>query len=105
MSFFFRNFVVQKPCKARNGAMTMDNKEQKLVFYNTDDGNVKVDVVMDAERETMWATQKSIAQVFGVTVPNISYHLKNIFDSGELMRDMVIKEFLITAQSGARGLS
>ena len=84
--------------------MTMDNKEQKLVFYNTDDGNVKVDVVMDAERETMWATQKSIAQVFGVTVPNISYHLKNIFDSGELMRDMVIKEFLITAQSG-NGLS
>ena len=76
-----------------------------LVFYNTDDGKVKVDVVMDAERETMWATQKSIAQVFGVTVPNISYHLKNIFESGELMREMVIKEFLITAQSGARGLS
>ena len=40
-----------------------------------------------------------------MTVPNISYHLKRIFTSGELEPEMVIKEILITAQSGVRGLS
>ena len=46
-----------------------------------------------------------MAQLFGVTVPNISYHFKRIFSSGELEPEMVIKEILITAQSGVRGLS
>jgi hypothetical protein len=40
-----------------------------------------------------------------VTVPNISYHFKRIFSSGELDPEMVIKEILITAQSGVRGIS
>ena len=43
--------------------------------------------------------------VIGVTVPNISYHFKRIFSSGELDPEMVIKEILITAQSGVRGIS
>jgi hypothetical protein len=43
--------------------------------------------------------------LFGVTVPNISYHLGRIFKSGELEADTVVKEILITAQSGARGTS
>ncbi|MCQ2053231.1 MAG: hypothetical protein MJZ03_04790 [archaeon] len=47
-----------------------------------------------AETETIWATQKAIAELFGVTVPNISYHFKNIFLSGELSPDMAIKEIL-----------
>ena len=53
---------------------------------------------------TIWATQKAMAKLFGVTVPNISYHFKRIFASRELEPEMVIKEILITAQSGARGL-
>ena len=54
---------------------------------------------------TIWATQKAMAKLFGVIVPNISYHFKRIFASGELEPEMVIKEILITAQSGARGIS
>ena len=46
-----------------------------------------------------------MAQLFGVSVPNISYHFKKIFSSGELDAQMVIKEILITAQSGVRGVS
>ena len=46
-----------------------------------------------------------MAELFGVTVPNISYHLKNIFHSGELSNETVIKEILIPAQNGVRGLS
>ena len=80
-------------------------KVQDFLFYNSEDGSVKIQVLVDAETETIWATQKAIAELFGVTVPNISYHLKNIFQSGELESATVIKEILITAQSGARGLS
>ena len=78
---------------------------QDFLFYNSEDGSVKVQVLVDAETETIWATQKAIAELFGVTVPNISYHLKNIFQSGELESATVIKEILIPAQNGARGLS
>ena len=55
------------------------DKMQDFLFYNSDDGSVKVQVLVDSESETIWATQKAMAELFGVTVPNISYHLKNIF--------------------------
>ena len=61
--------------------------------------------MIDPSNETIWATQKAMAKLFGVTGPNISYHFKRIFTSGELEPEMVIKEILITAQSGVRGLS
>ena len=76
-----------------------------VVIYQSSDGLVKMEAIVDASNETIWATQKAMAELFGVTVPNISYHFKRIFSSGELEPEMVIKEILITAQSGARGLS
>ena len=50
-------------------------------------------------------SKNAMAELFGVTVPNISYHFKRIFASGELDAQTVIKEILITAQSGVRGVS
>lgn len=85
--------------------MAKDNTIQDLVLYNSEDGKVKIEVMLDAGKETMWANQKAMADLFGVTVPNVSYHLKNIFASNELDKQTVVKEILITAQSGARGLS
>ena len=76
-----------------------------IVIYQSQDGLVKMEALVDPSGETIWASQKAIAALFGVSVPNISYHLRNIFQSGELSRDTVIKEILITAQSGARGTS
>ena len=76
-----------------------------VVIYQSADGLVKMEAIVDASNETIWATQKAMAELFGVTVPNISYHFKRIFSSGELEPEMVIKEILITAQSGVRGLS
>ena len=76
-----------------------------VVIYQSSDGLVKMEAIVDASNETIWATQKAMAELFGVTVPNISYHFKRIFSSGELEPEMVIKEILITAQSGFRGLS
>ncbi len=86
---------------AMNGELK--NELGQMVIFNTEDGGVHVQV--DAVNETIWLNQKAIAELFGVTVPNISYHLKKIFETGELDPETVIKEILITAQSGARGIS
>jgi hypothetical protein len=64
-----------------------------------------MEALVDTANDTVWATQKAMAQLFGVSVPNISYHFKKIFSSGELDAQTVIKEILITAQSGVRGVS
>ncbi len=55
-----------------------------FIFYNSEDGSVKVQVLVDTESETIWATQKAMAELFGVNVSGISRHLSNIFSSGEL---------------------
>ena len=51
--------------------------------------------------ETIWCTQKAMAQLFDVGVPAISKHLKNIFESGELVEDMVVSKMEITTEHGA----
>ena len=83
---------------------TMEERND-IVIYKSEDGLVKMEAMVDPENETIWANQKAIAALFDVTVPNISYHFKKIFESGELDADTVVKNFLITAQSGARGTS
>ena len=60
------------------------------------DGKVQV-VIKD---ETLWCTQKAMAQLFGVGVPAISKHLKNIFEEGELVADSVISKMETTAADG-----
>lgn len=57
-------------------------KESKIIFYQGDDGNVKIEVFY--RDETFWMTQKKMAELFGVQRPAITKHLKNIFEDGEL---------------------
>ena len=52
------------------------------------------------EGESIWMSQKMLAAVYGVEVPNIAYHLRRIFEDAELDKDSVIKEILITAADG-----
>lgn len=63
------------------------------------DADGKVQVVI--KEETLWCTQKAMAQLFGVGVPAISKHLKNIFEEGELSREVVVSKMEITTQHGA----
>ncbi len=74
----------------------MENNQ--LIFYSTPQGNVKVEVVF--ENETFWLSQKRIALLFDVDVRTVNEHLKNIFKSGELKEDSVIRKFRITAGDG-----
>ena len=55
-----------------------------VVIYQSSDGLVKMEAIVDASNETIWATQKAMAQLFGVNVSGISRHLVNVFSSGEL---------------------
>ena len=75
------------------------SNEIQFLFYNMpeEEGNVQV-VIKD---ETLWCTQKAMAQLFGVGVPAISKHLKNIFEEGELMKNVVVSKMEITTQHGA----
>ena len=55
-----------------------------VVIYQSADGLVKMVAIVDASNETIWATQKAMAELFGVNVSGISRHLVNVFSSGEL---------------------
>ena len=75
----------------------MDNKTDILI-YQTEDGNTKIDVRL--ENETVWMTQKAIAELYQSTKQNISLHIKNIFEEKELDEDSVVKFYLTTARDG-----
>lgn len=78
----------------------IQNSQQEFIFYNSEDGTLKVQVIVDVVTETLWATQKAMSELFGVTPQNITIHLKNIFQSGELQEESVCKENLQTARDG-----
>lgn len=75
------------------------DKELKFLIYNSSDGDVNIDTLV--KDDTIWLTQKSIAELFGVQTPAISKHLKNIFEEGELNEDMVISKMEMTTRHGA----
>ena len=75
------------------------NPNTNFLLYKTDNGDVKVDVLL--KDKTIWMPQKNIAELFGVGVPAISKHLKNIFESGELNEKVVVSILEITTQHGA----
>jgi hypothetical protein len=77
--------------------LTEKNNSQILI-YQTESGQTKLEVLL--EDETVWLTQKLIAELFQTTVPNVNMHIKNIFEEGELDPDSVIKDFLTTAADG-----
>jgi len=80
----------------------MDNKnfpgKSEFLFYTTEDGKTQVQVrLLD---DTVWLTQKVIAELFQKDVRTINEHINNIFEEGELIPDSVIRKFRITAADG-----
>lgn len=74
------------------------SKDFNFLVYNTPDKDIKVNAVI--KDDTIWLTQKSMAELFGVQTPAISKHLKNIFEEGELEEKAVISILEITAADG-----
>lgn len=73
--------------------------ENNIIFYETDEGKVTVSVYF--ADETFWLTQKAMAELFGVQIPAISKHLRNIFSEGELDEKVVVSKMEITTAHGA----
>ena len=80
----------------------MDNEVQFLI-YSTAQEDVKVDVVV--KDETIWLTQKSMAELFGCSADNISLHLKNIYADGELSDKATTEDFSVVHQEGTRAVT
>ncbi len=69
--------------------------KNELILYQTEDGKIRIEVRL--QDETVWLTQKLMAELFQTSVPNINIHINHIFEEGELEADSVIKEYLTTA--------
>ncbi len=76
-------------------------KELQFLLYNMPEGDGKVQVVIKGE--TLWCTQKAMAQLFGVGVPAISKHLNHIFEEGELEENTTVSKMEIVVSRGFRG--
>ena len=72
----------------------------EVIIFNTEDGDVQVQV--DTVKETVWMTQKGMAELFGVSVPAINQHVKNVYQEGELLEAATVKKNLIVQSEGSR---
>lgn len=82
-----------------NKNLTIQDQTSEFLLYTAPNGDVKVEVLLSGE--TIWLTQKRISELFGLGVPAISKHLKNIFENGELQEELVISILENTTVHGA----
>ena len=78
-------------------------EEQKIVIYQTEDGQTQIDVRL--ENETVWLTQAQMVELFQTTKQNVSLHLNNLYKEGELQKEGTVKEYLTVQQEGKRRVS
>jgi hypothetical protein len=81
--------------KKSRESKSLPDKQSNFLLYTGNDGKVNVEVFL--KDETVWLTQKAMAELFGVKIPAISKHMSNIFESGELQKEAAIS-ILETAQ-------
>ena len=95
-------YIVQYLFEGRDRGNFMNTditKQMEMVLYRTEDDNVTVSALI--KDETIWITQKAMAELFGVQTPAISKHLKNIFEQGELREEVVVSKMEIPTPHGA----
>ena len=83
--------------------MAKDKEQPQIILYQTEDGRTKLEVRL--EDETVWLTQPLMAELFQTTQQNISLHLRNIYEEGELRHEATHKEFLSVRREGSREVS
>ena len=76
----------------------MTNSE--ILLYQTEDGQTKIDVRL--EEESVWLSQVQMAELFQTTKQNISLHIKNVFEEGELEEISTVKDYLTVPTEGKR---
>lgn len=79
------------------------NKEMQFLIYNTPQENISVNAIV--KDETIWLTQKAMAELFGCSTDNVSLHLKNIFESEELQEKSTTEKISVVQNEGTRSVS
>ena len=82
---------------------SQNNPTGEILLYQTQDGSTRIDVRL--EDETVWLSQAQMAELFQSTKQNISLHIKNVFDEGELLPTATVKESLTVQKEGERVVS
>ncbi len=83
--------------------MSEFSQSSDIIFYSTPAGKVKIEVIFNAE--TFWLTQKRMAELFGVESNTITYHLKEIFNSGELDESPTTRKIRVVQKEGNRDVN
>lgn len=83
--------------------MKQDKQTNPIIIYQDSANNPAINIRL--ENETLWLTQRQIAELFGVSVPTINEHIKNIFKENELEKNSTIRNFLIVQNEGSREVS
>src|SRR5574344_2503079 len=78
----------------------MEEDKGEIFVYQNDDGSLKLDVKL--QDETVWLSQSQLVQLYASSKANVSEHIKNIFDEGELDKDSVVRNFRTTAADGKK---
>lgn len=81
----------------------MEDDKKELIIYETPNG--KLDIQLDLENETIWLTQRLIAQLFECSTDNVGVHLKNIYESGELEENRTTEIFSVVQKEGNRNVN
>lgn len=87
---------------AKKKEITIRSSAAEYLSYVASVGDQPLSVELRYEDENIWLTQKLMAELYGVTVPDINQHLKTIYDDRELIREATVKKFLIVQQEGGR---
>lgn len=93
----------EKPQKKTESQLTTRDELTEFLLYTAPNGDVKVEIIF--HNETVWLTQKRMAELFGVDVSTINEHLKNIYKTGELEEAATIGKFPIVQTEGDREVS
>jgi len=80
-----------------------EKNNSQILIYQTEGGKTKIEVRL--ENETVWLTQKLIAELFQVGVNTVNYHIKELYSEGELMPEATIRKFRIVQKEGKREVS
>lgn len=86
------------PNTVSTGELIRNSVDSNILFYKTTQGETRIEVIFNGD--TFWMSQKRMADLFGVDVRTVNYHLKQIFDSGELSEEATIRKIGIVQSEG-----
>ena len=83
----------------------LEIKNSEVIVFKPKDGRTEFQVVLDGDQETVWATEQQIMDLFGKARRTIEYHIKNIYEEGELDKASTWRDFRQVQKEGAREVS